>query len=68
MSIVAEPIRPTFLTIAGAVQRSSLSEVTVRRMVRLGQLQAHRVGRRLLVEAEQLDRVIRGGNDTPPAA
>jgi excisionase family DNA binding protein len=46
---------PRFLSVADVVERSGLSEKTVRRAISAGELPASRVGRRLLVPVDDVE-------------
>lgn len=52
------------LSIKNAAHILSLSPWTLRRWIRLGQLKAVRLGRRVLVEPEELERLIASGRKT----
>ncbi|OHB79745.1 MAG: hypothetical protein A2W31_04445 [Planctomycetes bacterium RBG_16_64_10] len=57
--------RPAWLTVAGAAGYSSLSPVSIRRLISSGTLTAHRPARgRVLVNRGELDAVIRGATST----
>jgi excisionase family DNA binding protein len=52
------------LSITNAAHILSLSPWTLRRWIRLGRLKAVRLGRRVLVEPEELERLIASGRKT----
>jgi excisionase family DNA binding protein len=51
-------VRARFLAVTAAATYSGLSEETIRRWLRSGRLTAYRPNRRVLVDREQLDRLI----------
>jgi excisionase family DNA binding protein len=60
--MTSEPLSPsaTFLTVRGAAQYSTLSSAAIRRLIRNQRLKAYRVGQRVVIEREDVDRLIRG--------
>lgn len=62
---MATAVGSRYLSIAQAAAMTSLSDRTVKRLIADGRLPVSRVGRRVLVAVEDLDRLVRGANQSP---
>jgi excisionase family DNA binding protein len=51
--------RPAFLSLKAAAARTSLSAVTLRKWLAEGRLKAYRPNRRVLIDVDELDALIR---------
>lgn len=61
----AAAIQPRFVSVADAARACAVSEASVRKLIREGRLEVGRLGRRVLVPADALDRLIRGQGPDP---
>ena len=58
---------PAYTSITGASTYTSLSVRTIRELISRGRLPQHRVGARVLLAFDDLDRLVRGGLESSRA-